>query len=165
MRLPKRLLARILLWFLSRGLCACARLDSRAAAEVQGWKEGVRIALRVAPDGPAMAVEKREGRLRFLGARTALVAGEPGDADLLITFKHLDAALPILMGRKSIARGYAERRMTLRGDLTFAMSAVRVMLLVEAYLFPRLMARRIMQRVPARETSMLRAYIAVLLGA
>jgi len=159
MRLLKRLLARTLLWFLGRGLGACARLDSRAAEEVQGWEEGARVSLQVAPDGPAMAVEKRGGRLRFLGTRPV------EDADLLITFKHLDAALPILLGMKSVARGYAERRMTMKGDLTFAMSVVRVMLLVEAYLFPRLITRRIMQRIPDRQTSMLRVYIAALLGA
>lgn len=38
------------------------------------------------------------------------------------------------------------------------------MLLVEAYLFPRLITGRIMQRIPTREASMLRVYVAALVG-
>lgn len=158
MKQLKSALARLILWFLGRGICACALLDSRVKAEVQDWTDGVRIALAVAPTGPAVSLEKREGRLCFLGTRNI------GEADLLITFKQIESALPILLGMKSIAQGYAERCMTMKGDLAFAMSVVRVILLVEAYLFPGLVTRRIMQRVPAREVSMARVYLSTLLG-
>ncbi|HLN60382.1 MAG TPA: hypothetical protein VK464_02440 [Symbiobacteriaceae bacterium] len=153
MRQLKALLIRIILWFLGRGMCAVAAVDSRVQAEVRDWEDGVRIAMLVEPAGPAMALEKRGGQLRYLGANGA------ESADLVIRFKHLDAAAPVLLGMSSVAQGWAERRMTMKGDLTFAMSVVRVMLLVEAYLFPKLITRRIMQRVPAREVSMLRIYL------
>jgi hypothetical protein len=159
LRQLKTLLARVILWFLGRGICACAAADSRAQAEVREWAEGVRIAMLVEPGGPAMALEKRGGRLRFLGSRGV------DSADLVIRFKHIDAALPVLLGMSSVAQGWAERRMTMKGDLTFAMSVVRVMLLVEAYLFPKLITRRIMQRVPDREVSMLRIYLSTTLAA
>jgi hypothetical protein len=155
----KALLARLFLWFLGRGMCACATADSRVQAELRDWEEGVRIALRAGPSGPAMAVEKRGGRLRFLGTRQFAAA------DLIITFKHVDALLPVLLGMTSVTRAFAERRMTIKGDLTFAMSVVRVMLLTEAYLFPTLITRRIMQRVPAREVSMARIYLSTVAAA
>ncbi len=159
MRWLKALLLRILLWFLGRGICACARLDSRAAAEVAGWAEGQGLCLQIAPTGPAMALTKSDGRLRFLGLRA-----EPA-ADLVIQFKHPEGALPVFLGRQSIAQAYAQRRMTMKGDLTFAMSVVRVMLITEAYLFPGLITRRIMQRVPEREVSAARVYLSTLLTA
>ena len=106
-----------------------------------------------------MALEKHGGRLRFLDHRQAAAS------DLIITFKHLDAALPVLLGQQSVAQASAERRMSIKGDLTFAMSVVRVMLLTESYLFPGLITRRIMQRVPAREVSMLRIYLSAVLAA
>lgn len=155
----KALVARTIFWFLGRGICACAALDTRVQAEVRDWEEGVRILMRVAPAGPAMALEKRGGRLRFLGTRGAEMP------DLVITFKHLGAALPVLLGMNSVSRAFADRRMTLKGDVAFAMSLVRVMLLVEAYLFPVLITRRIMQRVPSREVSMLRVYLSTLVAA
>jgi hypothetical protein len=155
----KVLLARSALWLLGRAMCACAALDSRAQAEVRVWEDGVRIAMRVGPAGPAMVLEKRGERLRYLGA-TGI-----DTAYLVITFKHVDAALPVLLGMTSVARCWAERRMTMKGDPTLAMSVVRVMLLVEAYLFPGLITRRIMQRVPAREVSMARVYLSTLLAA
>ena len=154
----KLLLARVILWFLGRGMCACAAVDSRVQAEVRDWTEGVRLTMQVAPAGPAMTVEKRAGRLRFLGARSV------DAADLVITFKHIEAALPILLGMTSVAQGYAERRMTMKGDLTFGLSVVRVVLVTEAYLFPGLITRRIMQRVPVREVSMLRVYLSTALA-
>jgi len=155
----KALLIRILLWFLGRGMCVCARLDSRVAAEVSSWAEGAGLCLAIAPSGPAMSLARQGGRLRFLGLRPL------PDATLLITFKHLDGALPVFLGQMSIARAYAERRMTMRGDLTFAMSAVRAILVTEAYLFPGLITRRIMQRVPVREVSMARVYLVTLFAA
>lgn len=151
-------LARLVLWILGRGICACAVADSRAQAEVRDWAEGVRITMRVGPKGPAMTLEKRGGRLRFLGTQPVETA------DLIIWYKHMDAAMPVLLGLTSVARSYAERRMTMKGDLTLAMSVVRVMLLVESYLFPKLITRRIMQRVPAREVSMARIYLSTLLA-
>lgn len=115
--------------------------------------------MRVGPDGPAVSLVKRGDRVRFLGTRAV-----PG-AHLTIAFKHLDAALPVLLGQTSVAEGYAQRRMTMRGDITFGMSVVRVMLLVEAYLFPQLITRKIMQRVPERAVSMGRIYLSTLLAA
>lgn len=158
MRPCKALLLRILLWFLGRGICACARLDSRVAAEVAGWPEGQRLSLQIARDRPAMSLAKEKGRLRFLGLQPA------HDADLVIQFKHIEGALPVFLGLKSIGQAYAERRMTMKGDLTFAMSVVRVMLVTEAYLFPAHITRRIMQQVPRREVSMLRVYLRTLLA-
>lgn len=157
MRRLKALGVRVLLWFLGRGACACARLDSRVAAEVAEWAEGQRLCLRIGSAGPAMALAKEGGRLRFLGLRTV------PEADLVIHFKHLEGALPVFLGQQSIAGAYAQRRMTLRGDLTFAMSVVRVLLITEAYLFPGIITRRIMQRVPRREVSMGRVYLRTLL--
>jgi len=159
MRWLKALLLRVLLWFLGRGICACARLDSRVAAEVAGWAEGQRLCLDIAPAGPAMSLAKQAGRLRFLGLRAA------PEADLVIRFKHLEGALPVFLGLQSIAQSYAERRMTMKGDLTFAMSVVRVMLITEAYLFPALITRRIMQRIPPREVSMAHVYLSALFAA
>jgi len=159
LRWLKILTLRALLWFLGRGICACARLDSRVAHEVAGWAEGQRLCLQIGPAGPAMAVAKEGGRLRFLGLRAA-----PG-ADLVIHFKHLEGALPVFLGQQSIAQAYAQRRLTMKGDLTFAMSVVRVILITEAYLFPGFITRRIMQRVPRRAVSAARVYLSVLLTA
>lgn len=159
LRQIKALLAHTILWFLGRGICACAAVDSRVQAEVRDWEDGVRIAMRIEPGGPGMALEKRNGRLRFLGT------GPIDSADLLIMFKHIDAALPILLGMQNVAQGFAQRRMTMKGDVTFAMSVTRVIILVEAYLFPALITRRIMQRVPAREVSMFRIYLSTAFAA
>jgi hypothetical protein len=46
-------------------------------------------------------------------------------------------------------QGYAEHRMSVKGDLAKAMSLIRCLNLVEFYLFPGFIARRILKRLPA----------------
>jgi hypothetical protein len=152
----KRWLARVIFWFLGRGFCAAAALDSRIQAEMASWEDGSRIAMKVEPDGPALTVQKRGRRLVFLGLR------EAPDATLAIYYKHINSALMVLTGRIGIAPAFVERRMTMRGDIAFALSVVRCMLLVETYLFPRWLVRTLMQRVPDKEVSSLRVYLRAL---
>ena len=57
------------------------------------------------------------------------------------------------------ARGF-----TLRGNMGLAMPFVRCVDRTEGYLFPPFLARRILKRLPKKEVSTARVYLAVLLG-
>lgn len=155
----KTALAHIILWFLGRGFSATAARDSRIQEELAEWADGTGILLKIEPRGPAVSLQKRGKRLQFMGFR------ESGAANIAIFFKNLDAALLVLTGQIGIARAFAEHRFTARGDIAMAMSVVRCMTLVEAYLFPRFMTRKIMSRVPKKQVGSLRIYLAALLGA
>lgn len=156
---PKKALANTILWFLGRGFSATAARDTRIQEELKEWADGSRILLKIHPHGPAISLEKRGNRLRFLGFK------ESGTENIAIFFKNLDAALLVLTGQTSISRAFAEHRFTARGDIAVAMSVVRCMVLVEAYLFPRFMTRKIMPDIPKKQVSSLRIYLAALLGA
>jgi hypothetical protein len=152
----KRVVAGIVFAVMGRGMVACARLDRRVRGEVASWPEGTTITLAIAPGSPSTTVRKSGGELKALGP-------DPDEtATLLVTFKSVDGALPVLLGQKAILQAFAEHRATVRGDLALAMSLVRCLHVVEGYLFPDFMTRRILPRPARREAGHMRAYILLL---
>ena len=86
----------------------------------------------------------------------------PGD--VTIRFKSPDDAFRVFTGQIGIAQAYAQHRFTLRGNMGLAMPFVRCVDITEGYLFPWVLARRILKRRPKKEVSTARVYLAVLFG-
>jgi len=147
----RKMLAAVVFGVLGRGLVASARLDERVRGEVREWPNGTVVTLRIAPFGPQVSWRVADGVLEYLGAAEAC-------ADLLVTFKSVDGALPALIGMKPVLRAFAEHRAVVKGDLALAMSFVRCLHIVEGYLFPDLMTRRILPHPAERRASHLVAY-------
>jgi hypothetical protein len=147
----RKALAAIVFAVLGRGLVASARLDRRVRAELVAWPDETVVTLRIAPFGPQVSWRVAGGVLRYLGG--AVVA-----PDLLVAFKNVDATLPVILGMKSVLQAFAEHRSTVRGDLALAMSLVRCLHIVEGYLFPDVMTRRILPRPATRASGHLAAY-------
>lgn len=152
----KRLLAGIVFAVMGRGLVACARLDSRVRADAADWPDGTVVTLEIAPRGPRTSVRKLGGRLEALGGRRDV------ESTLLVTFKNVEGALPVLLGMKGVLQSFAEHRATLAGDVSLGISLVRCLHVVEGYLFPDLMTRRILPRPAKREVGHMRAYAGLL---
>ncbi len=152
----KRIVAGVVFAVMGRGLVACARLDGRVRAEAGSWPEGTAITLAISPGSPRVTVRKQDGRLHTLGSRADV------PSTLLVTFKSVDSALPVLLGMKGILEAFAEHRATVKGDLGIAMSLVRCLHIVEGYLYPDIMTRRILPRPAVREAGHLRAYAGLL---
>jgi len=147
----KRRIIAIVFFFLGRGFAACARLDSRVKREVGRWADGTVVTLRVAPSGPQTSWSVKGGVFRHVGSRSV----EP---TLLVTFKNADGALPVFLGMKGVLQAFAEHRSTLAGDISLGMSVVRCLHIVEGYLFPAVMTRRILPSPARREKPMIAAY-------
>ena len=83
---------------------------------------------------------------------------------MTIRFKSPDDAFRVFTGQIGIAQAYAQHRFTLRGNMGLAMPFVRCVDIAEGYLFPTVLARRILKRRPKKEISTARVYLAVLFG-
>ncbi|HET6352553.1 MAG TPA: hypothetical protein VFG89_10565 [Coriobacteriia bacterium] len=142
----RKFVAGVVLFFLGRGLVAAAKHDARVRGEVASWPDGTLITIAVAPDGPSASWRYEGGTLRYLGG--GAVEGRP---TLLVTYKSIDVALPVLLGRKGILEAFAEHRSTLAGDIGHGMSVVRCLHIVEGYLFPDIIAVPILPTRPVRE--------------
>ncbi|MDO8847244.1 MAG: hypothetical protein Q7W51_02500 [Coriobacteriia bacterium] len=148
----RKALAAVVYSVLGRGLVACARLDPRVRDEVRTWPDGAVVTLRIAPFGPQVSWRTAGGVLSYLG-------GAEVTSDLLVTFKSVDDAVPLLLGMKAVLGSFAEHRATVRGDLAAAMSLVRCLHIVEGYLFPDVMTRRILPHPAKRHVSHAKAYL------
>jgi hypothetical protein len=151
----RKALAGVVLAFLGRGLVASARIDGRVRAELLTWPSPTTVTIRIAPDGPRATWRWDARRLEYLGGRADLAPS------LLVTYKSIDVALPVLLGRKGILAAFCAHRSTLAGDIGLGMSLVRCLHIVEAYLFPDIIGRHVLPGEPSRESSRLRAYIAL----
>jgi len=140
----KRLVNQVVLFVLGRALQSLSRLDPLIQHEVQTWPEGFTLMMRIRPDGGSMAVTRLPGgSLRYLGANF-----DESKADVVIYMKSIECAFAMLTGQLGIDTAYAQHAMCARGDLSNTVSVVRVLNIVEAYLFPSIMARRLMKRLP-----------------
>ena len=148
----------MIFWFLGRGFQSVASFDKAAGEEISGLNDLMYILLKVEPNGPSMVMQKRNGKLNFVGAKI------PDKVDLAIYFKNIEAAFLVVTGQIGIAQAYAEHRFTLKGDIFITMPLVRALNITEAYLFPGFMAKKLMKRMPDRSNNKFNIYMATILG-
>ena len=154
----RKAIAATVFVFLGRGLVAAARWDKRVKREIATWPECATITITIAPHGPSVSWRVSEGRLEYLGVWRDV------ESTLLVTFKSVDVALPVLIGRKGMLQAFAEHRSTLAGDIGFGMSLVRCLHIVEGYLFPDLIGKKVLPSKPVREVPRLLVYTTLPLG-
>ena len=150
----KKSVSKVVLFFLYRGFKVLYKKDSRVKKELDALEEGFVLELKTCENGPSLMIKKENGSI------VRLKDGER--VDISIAFKSIDVAFLVLTGRLGVAQAYAEHRFTLKGDIAVAMGVVRCVDLVEGYLFPRFMTRRILKEEPKREKSVLNIYFSIL---
>ncbi|HEX3011700.1 MAG TPA: hypothetical protein VHQ70_06625 [Syntrophomonadaceae bacterium] len=137
----KTILVKIVLFVLGRGFQCIAARDEIVKKEVAGWKESLVIMFQILPCGPYMSLQKKNGRLCYMGLTKSY-------ADLVINFKNIETAFMVFTAQIGIPEGYAQHRFSVEGDISQAMSVIRCLNMVEFYLFPRFIAKLILKRVP-----------------
>ncbi len=134
-------LVKGLLFVLGRGAQAIARFDEEVNKEVTRWEDSFSVMFEILPDGPRVSLQKMNGKLIYRGLQKT-------EADLVITFKNIDAAFLIFTARLSTPEGYARKLIMIKGDINKAMSLIRCMRIIQFILFPRFIARSILKRLP-----------------
>ena len=140
---------------LVRALQYLSTADSQIRAEAHAWPNGKTLRLEV-PGAGGFTVTGTPWGFKKLDKET------PGD--VTIRFKSPSDAFRVFTGQMGVAQAYAQHKFVLRGDMALAMPFVRCVDITEGYLFPDLLAKRILKRLPEKEVSPLRVYSAVVLG-
>lgn len=154
----KTSLAKTVFWFLGRGFQSVATFDKSVKKEIEIYDEGTIIMLKVNSFGPHMVMQKKGDKLIYLGNKKVK------DADLTISFKNIEVAVLVLTGQLGVAQAYAEHRYVVKGDLYLIMPLVRALCVVEAYLFPKFMAKKILKEMPKRTNNKFNIYAATVFG-
>lgn len=154
----KKLICQTVLWFLYRGMDVLAQEDSRVKEEIRHLPEGcvLRIKAGMSRRSPQMTMKIKGGRICRIKAETS--------ADLTIVFKNVHTAFKVFTGQISIAQAYARRAFFMKGNINTAMGVVRCMEYVELYLFPKILSKRILKRVEAKQIPAVMIYVKAILG-
>lgn len=88
---------------------------------------------------------------------------QPSDADMEVEFRNIDAAFLVLSGQIGIAQAYAQHRFTMRGSISDCMTLVRCVEMIEAYLFPKFIAQKILKELPQKKISTVSVYMHAIL--
>lgn len=150
----KAFISKIVLFFLYRGFKAGYKFDDHVKKEIDNWPEGMSAVIKTGEKGVSLCIKKRGGKL----LRFKII----DNADIEINFKSIDVAFLMFTGRLGVAKAYAEHRFTLKGEINKTMSLVRVIDIVEAYLFPKFITKNILKEVPKKQANLLRTYVYVL---
>ena len=142
---------RTVLAVLLRALRVLYREDSRIRTEIDSWPEGLTLKLKCGPGGAVLALQK-SGTYGIRRLRAAQ------HTDITMNFKSVQGAFRVLSGQVGISEAYARHLFSLEGDIYQTMSFVRCVEYAEAYLFPRIMTRRILREIPEKRLSTLQGY-------
>jgi len=140
----KAAVVRIVLFLFGRAAQIVSKIDRDIRDEIARWPAGYVILYKVLPNGPRMAlVRTPQGRLAHMGDRVS-----EADADLTVAVKNLESAFLIFTFRMGTNEAYAQNRLSVRGDVPTAMSQIRVLNRILAYMLPAFMVRRVTLKTP-----------------
>lgn len=158
MRRFQQIVCGIVLQVLFRAIRVLSHCDSRVKQELLQMPQGRTVRLSVSPD-------EKAPRLTFsVSGGTVHKESREIQPDIHIVFKNEAMAFRVFTGRMGIAGAYAAHAFTLRGNINETMGIVRVVDLVEGYLFPKFMTRRILKEIPEKELPTLAVYLRLIPG-
>lgn len=149
----KSLLARIIFNLLVKGVNGANLYDSKVQQEIKSLPENFVVSLGVFPVGEYITFEINKDIVKKVQNKKA---------DISILFKNSKIANKVLLGRISIAQAFANHALLLKGDIYKSMSLVRIINIVENYLFPKWYTKAI--PYSEKEVSSLKMYLYVLFG-
>ena len=153
----KKLIAKIVLFFLYRGFKVVYKIDDKVKNEIDNWYDGYGIKIITCENGPSLYIKRENGKL-------VRIKNKEENAEIEIIFKNFNSAFLLLTGRMGISKAYAEHRFLLKGNIMDAMSFVRCTDIVESYLFPKIITKRILKEVTKRKVNIFIVYIRVIIG-
>ncbi|MEN6522532.1 MAG: aldehyde ferredoxin oxidoreductase family protein [Anaerolineaceae bacterium] len=140
----KNLVVNVVFFVLGSALQSLSRMDETIKKEVASWQADTLALFKVLPKGPRMAFQKKpDGTLAYRGTKIG-----DDEATIIISFKNLECAFLMMTAQVGTAKAYAEHRMSVKGDLSVALSIIRCLNVVERYLFPTFIAKNVIKRLP-----------------
>ncbi len=135
----KRMVVSVGFWALGRALQSLSNFDAEVKNEISQWKEGFSFYLTVIPDGPNLSMKKRKGKLHFVGLKKV------EDVDLIVDLKNLDTAFRMITAQWGVHEVYCQHKTGVVGNITDAMTLIRLIYTAEDYLFPPVLSKKILK--------------------
>jgi hypothetical protein len=125
---------------LGRGLQSCSHFEQTLIRELATWPEGYCFEMRVKPTGPSLKMQKTMGVFEFMKGSQS--------ADLVVELKNLEIAFQLITTQSGIPQVYAAHGIAVVGNVAKSMALIRMIDVVEAYLYPEFMSKNILKELP-----------------
>ncbi|WP_339754439.1 hypothetical protein [uncultured Marinobacter sp.] len=140
----RRLYVELMFQVMGRALQAVSEVDDNVQNEARALPDGFLFEMMVMPGGSRLIVEHTgQGRFRYHGNSA------PRPVDLSIQFKHIAHAFLVLSFQEKTSVAFANDRMLVDGDISYAVRMTRILNRLESFILPKLVARRAVKEYPA----------------
>ncbi|MGP4845926.1 hypothetical protein ACTXGQ_17465 [Marinobacter sp. 1Y8] len=140
----RRLYVELMFQVMGRAMQGLSEVDASAREEAQTLPVGFLFEMKVMPAGSNLIVEHLgEGYLKYHGAAA------PRPIDLSIQFKHIAHAYMVVSFQEKTAVAFANDRMLVDGDVSYAIRMTRILNRLEVFILPKLVASRAVKEYPA----------------
>lgn len=149
----KKFLIKILLFFVGRGMQSASKYDPDVKKEIEAYPDNLTITMNILPNGSSMTIQKQGSALQYIQ--------NVQQPDLTISFKNIESAFMVLTAQIGTPQAYAEHRISVKGNVTYAVIFTRCMKILQGYLFIGIINKRIMKRLPPMplKKQLIRIYI------
>ncbi|TXJ06640.1 MAG: hypothetical protein E6Q25_08980 [Acinetobacter sp.] len=127
---------------IGRGLVMASQVDDEIKQEVAGFPAGLVFSMKVFPNGSRFVAKVQDDH------SLKLLKDFNGKPDLTVTFKHLSHAFLVFSFQEGTARAFANDRMVVNGDVSYAIRLVRCLNKMEALILPKLVANLAVKAYP-----------------
>jgi len=139
----RRLYVDLMFQVMGRALQAVSEVDDTVKKEALALPTGFLFEMMVMPEGPRLIVEHTGlGRFHYHGESA------PRPVDLSIRFKHMAHAFLVLSFQEKTAVAFANDRMLVDGDISYAVRMTRVLNRLESFILPKRIAERAVKEYP-----------------
>lgn len=136
----KKITTEIGLWVLKRAAISLSHFNKEVKQELNAWPENFKVKVAVKGDGPGIA---------WIKTKTGLSATSlKGDFDLEVYFKNLNTAFNVITTLSNVPEAFTQNRIQAFGYNPDSMILIRILNVVQAYLFPPILSKRVLKRVP-----------------
>jgi hypothetical protein len=136
----KKITTTIGLWALKRAAISISHFNKEVKQELTAWPEGFKLKVAVKDNGPGIAWEKSADGLKSTSLN--------GNFDLEVYFKNLSIAYKVITTQSNVPEAFTQNRIQAYGNIPDSMILIRVLNVVQAYLFPPVLSKRVLKRVP-----------------
>ncbi len=155
-RFFQKIVIAVVLRIVHAALVELRTLDSRVRREFDRLPDGMGYAVGTGYKAPVLNVEWKGGRLCRCHRPAALFCR--------LHIKTLKLSFQLFTGQMSVAQGYARHAFCIAGDVADVMKLVRLINIVEAYLFPPFITKKILVDAPSLQANPLSLYARLLAG-
>lgn len=139
----RRLYVGLMFQVMGRALQAVSEVDSEVQTEAKGLPKGFLFEMMVMPNGSKLVVEHiGEGKFHYHGSLA------PRPVDVSIQFKHIAHAFLVLSFQEKTTVAFANDRMLVDGDVSYAVRMTRILNRLESFILPKIVAERAVKEYP-----------------